>query len=228
MFLQYRLGVGVDYRANVGGGIGRVADHQRVDGADQRRDQLVCGLLRYEQQPQCRAALPGRTERGDDDVVDHLFLERGGVDEHRVETAGFGNERQDRAGTVGELPVDDPGGVGAAGEGDAVDERVADQLRADGRAVARQQREQVGVEAGAVEQPDRLGGDEGVCRRGFASTALPAASAAAIWPVKIASGKFHGLMHTKVPRPRSSRWFVSPTGPVSGWSPENCFSARCA
>ena len=68
----------------------------------------------------------------------------------------------------------------------------------------------------------------GVCSAGFASTALPAASAAAIWPVKIASGKFHGLMHTKVPRPRSSRWFVSPTGPVSGWSPENCFSARCA
>jgi hypothetical protein len=32
----------------------------------------------------------------------------------------------------------------------------------------------------------------GVCSAGLAMTALPAASAAAIWPVKIASGKFHG------------------------------------
>ena len=32
----------------------------------------------------------------------------------------------------------------------------------------------------------------GVCSAGLASTGLPAASAAATWPVKIASGKFHG------------------------------------
>jgi hypothetical protein len=32
----------------------------------------------------------------------------------------------------------------------------------------------------------------GVCSAGFASTLLPAASAAAICPVKIASGKFQG------------------------------------
>jgi hypothetical protein len=34
----------------------------------------------------------------------------------------------------------------------------------------------------------------GVCSAGLASTALPAISAAAIWPVKMASGKFHGLI----------------------------------
>ena len=34
----------------------------------------------------------------------------------------------------------------------------------------------------------------GVCSAGLASTVLPAASAAATWPVKIASGKFHGEM----------------------------------
>ncbi len=39
----------------------------------------------------------------------------------------------------------------------------------------------------------------GVCSAGFASTTLPAASAAATWPVKIASGKFHGLMHSTGP-----------------------------
>ena len=39
----------------------------------------------------------------------------------------------------------------------------------------------------------------GVCSAGLASTTLPAASAAATWPVKMASGKFHGLMHATGP-----------------------------
>jgi hypothetical protein len=42
----------------------------------------------------------------------------------------------------------------------------------------------------------------GVCSAGFASTGFPAASAALTWPVKIASGKFQGLMHTTGPRAR--------------------------
>ena len=40
-----------------------------------------------------------------------------------------------------------------------------------------------------------------VCSAGLAITVLPAASAAATWPRKIASGKFHGEMHTNTPRP---------------------------
>ena len=44
----------------------------------------------------------------------------------------------------------------------------------------------------------------GVSSAGFATTALPAASAAATWPVKMARGKFQGLMQTKTPRPCSS------------------------
>ena len=42
----------------------------------------------------------------------------------------------------------------------------------------------------------------GVCSAGLASTTLPAASAAATWPVKMASGKFHGLMQTTGPSGR--------------------------
>ena len=53
----------------------------------------------------------------------------------------------------------------------------------------------------------------GVCSAGLASTALPAASAAATWPVKIASGKFHGLMQANTPRPSSHSSFDSPVGP---------------
>ena len=39
----------------------------------------------------------------------------------------------------------------------------------------------------------------GVSSAGLASTGLPATKAAATWPVKMASGKFHGLMQTTGP-----------------------------
>ena len=42
----------------------------------------------------------------------------------------------------------------------------------------------------------------GVSSAGLAITALPAASAPAIWPVKIDSGKFHGLMQATSPSGR--------------------------
>ena len=49
----------------------------------------------------------------------------------------------------------------------------------------------------------------GVCSAGLAIAGLPATSAAAICPVKIASGKFHGLMQRKGPRGRRSASRVS-------------------
>ncbi len=82
------------------------------------------------------------------------------------------------------------------------------------------QRQQARVEAGGVETAAPL-------RRRSAGSVRPAWPAprcrpparAAIWPVKMASGKFHGLMQTKTPRPCSSSRLVSPTGPVSGLGP---------
>ena len=50
----------------------------------------------------------------------------------------------------------------------------------------------------------------GVCSAGFATTALPAASAAATCPAKMASGNFQGDRHAKTPRPRSASVFHSP------------------
>ncbi|MNV63015.1 hypothetical protein D3C71_1555910 [compost metagenome] len=46
----------------------------------------------------------------------------------------------------------------------------------------------------------------GVCSAGLASTGLPAARAAPTWPMKIASGKFQGLMQTTGP---SGRWLAT-------------------
>ena len=55
----------------------------------------------------------------------------------------------------------------------------------------------------------------GVCSAGFATTVLPVTNAAATCPMNIASGKFHGLMHTHTPRPRGYSMLLSPVGPGS-------------
>jgi hypothetical protein len=68
----------------------------------------------------------------------------------------------------------------------------------------------------------------GVCSAGLAITALPAASPAETWPRKIASGKFHGEMQTKTPRPRQPSRFSSPVGPGIGCICENMSRERAA
>ena len=69
-----------------------------------------------------------------------------------------------------------------------------------------------GRRRGAADAPPRRA-ISGVCSAGLATTALPAASAAATWPMKMASGKFQGLMQAKTPRPCSSVRLRSPVGP---------------
>jgi hypothetical protein len=53
--------------------------------------------------------------------------------------------------------------------------------------------------AGLMQQAHGFGAISGVCSAGLASTTLPAPRAAATWPVKMASGKFQGLMQTTGP-----------------------------
>ena len=68
----------------------------------------------------------------------------------------------------------------------------------------------------------------GVAGAGLAITVLPAPSAAVIWPVKMASGKFHGLMHTNTPRPCSDSVLRSPVGPRSSCGAPNSSRVRAA
>ena len=65
----------------------------------------------------------------------------------------------------------------------------------------------------SMQQPTAAKPISGVCPAGLATAALPEASAAAICPVKIASGKFHGADAGKNPRPCSDSSFRSPVGP---------------
>ena len=124
------------------------------------------------------------------------------VDDHRVEAAGLGDQRHDRAVLRGQRAVDVPRHLRAAGEADAGGARVGHQRGADasrrGRAAAPARRPARRRRAAARRSARAT---DGVCSAGLAATALPAASAAATWPAKIASGKFHGLMQTNTPRP---------------------------
>jgi hypothetical protein len=97
VLVQRLLGLGVDHRADVGDGQGRIADDQGVHRALQAVDDVLGGVFGQEQQAQGRAALAGAAERRQDHVVDDLLALGGGVDEHAVEAAGLGDERHDRA-----------------------------------------------------------------------------------------------------------------------------------
>ena len=68
----------------------------------------------------------------------------------------------------------------------------------------------------------------GVCSAGLAIAVLPAATAAEAMPVKIASGKFHGLIVANTPLPFSRSQFCSPVGPGSGWGAANSRPASAA
>jgi hypothetical protein len=72
-------------------------------------------------------------------------------------------------------------------------ERMRHQRGAHGLAGAVQQRQRVRRHAGVVQQRARSAPPRpGVCSAGLAATLLPATRAAATWPAKMASGKFHG------------------------------------
>ena len=100
------LGLGVDHRADMGRELARVADLQLARRADDHLDHAVGDVVLQTEQPQRRAALAGGAEGGGDDVVGHLFGQRGGVDDHGVDAAGLGDQRHDRAVLGGERAVD--------------------------------------------------------------------------------------------------------------------------
>ena len=116
----------------------------------------------------------------------------------------------------GQRAVDRARGFGGAGEGHAGDARVAGQRGADAwrrrRAGTAARSPARRLRAAASPRHGRSGWS---ARRAWRSRVLPAASAAATWPMKIASGKFHGLMQTNTPRPCSCSSLDSPVGPGS-------------
>ena len=52
-----------------------------------------------------------------------------------------------------------------------------------------------------------------MCSDGLTITLFPHTSAAEIWPIRIATGKFHGLIHKNLPFGVYVIIFSSPVGP---------------
>ena len=55
------------------------------------------------------------------------------------------------------------------------------------------------------------------CSAGLVITTLPVISAATVWPIKIATGKFQGLTTNERPFPTILYWLSSPVGPFNVW-----------
>ena len=153
------FGVIVDHRSHIDARIARVTDFQFGRGARDHPDHAVCDIFLHAEEPQGRAALPGRAESRGDDIIGDLFGKRGRIDNHRIDAAGLGDQRHDGTVFGRERAIDVPGDFGRAGEGDAGDARIGDECGAE-RAVARREMQRRGRNAGAVEQFDRRGGDE--------------------------------------------------------------------
>jgi hypothetical protein len=192
------LGLGVDHRPDVGAQVPGIAECQRIHRAEEHlgRSRRYPPAHRAAQR---RAALARRLEGRGDDVAHRLFGQRGGIDDHGVEPAGLGDQRASGAQIRGHARCDAPRRLGGAGEGRR---RRCAGPRSGPRRPSGRRRAEVAARghAGLVQSSAARAAMSGVCSAGLASTALPAASAAAIWPVKIASGKFQGLMQTKTPR----------------------------
>lgn len=60
--IELSLGFAIDYRADMGGGIARVADLQLARRACNHLDHPVSYIVLHAEQPQRRAALPGGAE----------------------------------------------------------------------------------------------------------------------------------------------------------------------
>ena len=139
--------------------IARIAELEFARGARDHLDHAVGDVLLHAQQPQRRAALAGGAEGRRDHVVGHLLGQRGGVDDHRVDAAGLGDQRHDRRVLAGEHAVDRARDLGRAGEGDAGDARIGDERGAD-LAVARHELQRARRHAGLVQQAHGRGGDQ--------------------------------------------------------------------
>ena len=95
--MQLPRSLGRDHRPDISGECGGIADDERVHRAFEHLENPLGRVVLQTQQAQRRAALAGAAEGGGDRIVDDLFGQRRRIDHHRIESARFGDQRQDRA-----------------------------------------------------------------------------------------------------------------------------------
>jgi hypothetical protein len=136
-----------------------IADFQLARRAGQHVEHTFGDVLLQTKQPQRRAALTGGAERRRDRVVDDLFGQRGGIRDHDIDAAGFGDQRHDWSVLGGERAIDRAAHRGRAGKDHAGNARIGNQHGPD-RAFAGHEMQRARRHARLVQKRDRERGDE--------------------------------------------------------------------
>ena len=138
------------------------ADGKLLQRALEHGEDTVGDVFLQAQHAQRRAALAGAVEGRGDDVEDHLFGQRRGIDDHGVLAAGFGDQRDRlavRQQARGKLGLDEAGDLGRTGEHHAAGFRRGDEGRPDA-AITRQQLQGSTRDAGLMQDAHALRGDQ--------------------------------------------------------------------
>ena len=165
------FGLGVDHRPDIGRQAFRVAHAAFGHRAAQHLQRVFRHVFLNAQDTQGGAALACAVECGGDHVSHYLFGQCGRVDDHGVQTTGFGNQRRWttlRIQTACDAALQDTGNVGRAGKHHAANPSVINQNRADAFALTRQQLQHALRNAGFQQNAHRLCGDQRglLCRFG--------------------------------------------------------------
>ena len=135
--VELLLRLGVDHRPDMGGRLARIAEIELARGAGDHLHEGFREILLHTKQTKRRAALAGRAECRGDDVVGDLLGQRRSVDDHRIDAAGFRDQRHDRAILACQRAMDGASDLGRAGKYDAADAAIRHQGGPD-LAIARQ------------------------------------------------------------------------------------------
>ena len=164
---QLVIGCLVNDGANVGRRIGRISNIQAIHRTAQHFERMIRNIFLQQQQAKGGAALSCGLETRDDDITHDLFRQSGGIDDHRIQTARFRNERHQRASIVEqEVAGDGLGGRDRSCEHHTANAGVRRQLRAD-IACAGHQLQRVCRDAGLMRERNGKGGDGGRLRGGL-------------------------------------------------------------
>ena len=143
---------GINHRADVGGQMPWGAKRQFIHRPGQHFQQLGRDILLDIQHPCGGTALPGGPERRVDHIAYRMFGQGRAVDDHRIQPAGFSDQRRTGGAMRGHVGANFPGGGGGPGKGHAIDPGISGQRRPN-RAATGQQMQCSRWHPGLVQQP---------------------------------------------------------------------------
>ena len=88
---QVLLRLGINHRADIGVQQRRIAHTPFIHRAFNHGNHVIGHFFLHTQHAQGRAALAGGIESGIEHIGAHLLGQRGGIDNHRIHAAGFGD-----------------------------------------------------------------------------------------------------------------------------------------